>query len=60
MTHRWEYFRLAGGWLARPAGVLGTVGWNGGIPWSAVSFDTEEEAEAFVFAKNMRQYDRAQ
>ena len=48
----WEYFRLAGGWLARPVGVLGTVGCIGGIPWSAVVFDTEEQADTFVFAKN--------
>ena len=57
---RWEYFRLAEGWLARPVGVLGTVGRDGGIPWSAVPFDTEEEADAFVFAKNRGQYDRVQ
>ena len=49
---RWEYFRLANGWLARPVGVLGTVGWDGGIPLSAVLFDTEEPADAFVSAKN--------
>ena len=49
---RWEYFRLADGWLARPVGVLGAVGWIDGIPWSAVPFDTEEQADAFVFSKN--------
>ena len=52
MTTRWEYFRLADGWLARPVGVLGTVGCIGGIPWSAMLFDTEEQADTFVFAKN--------
>ena len=52
MTVRWEYFRLAGGWLARPVGVLGTIGWINGIPWFAELFDTEEQADAFVFAKN--------
>ena len=57
MMHRWEYFRLANGWLARPVGVLGTVGWINGIPWSAVPFDTEGQADAFVFAKNNSTHD---
>ena len=57
MTRRWEYFRLAGGWLARPVGVLGTVGWIDGIPWEASIFDTEEQADAFVFSKNNSAHD---
>ena len=57
MMRRWEYFRHADGWLARPVGVLGTTGVIGGTLWSAVPFDTEEQADAFIFAKNNSTHD---